>query len=110
MSSARSKASSKGRRIVINDASCLIDLHKVGLVEIMLRKRDFPRTLAPAVLMDCPSIGRYRAVQAVAALWKLKGSRSVPPLTRAGRLAGSGDVSWQLVAAVLSSGLVVEGV
>lgn len=40
-------------------------------------KRDFPRTLTPAVLMDCPSIGRYRAVQAVAALWKLKGSRSV---------------------------------
>ena len=40
-------------------------------------KRDFPRTLTPAVLMDCPSIGRYRAVQAVAALWKLMGSRSV---------------------------------
>jgi transposase len=40
-------------------------------------KRDFPRTLTPAVLMDCPGIGRYRAVQAVAALWKLKGSRSV---------------------------------
>ena len=40
-------------------------------------KRDFPRTLTPAVLMGCPSIGRYRAVQAVAALWKLKGSRSV---------------------------------
>ncbi|UPT92059.1 hypothetical protein HAP41_0000004860 [Bradyrhizobium barranii subsp. apii] len=38
-------------------------------------KRDFLRT--PAVLMDCPGIGRYRAVQAVAALWKLKGSRSV---------------------------------
>ncbi|MGH6712325.1 MAG: type II toxin-antitoxin system VapC family toxin [Bradyrhizobium sp.] len=37
MSSARSKASSKGRRIVINDASCLIDLHKVNLVEVMLQ-------------------------------------------------------------------------
>jgi len=37
MSSARSKASSKGRRIVINDASCLIDLHKVSLVEVMLQ-------------------------------------------------------------------------
>src|SRR2546421_639833 len=23
-------------------------------------KRDFPLTLTPAVLMDCPSIGRYR--------------------------------------------------
>jgi len=43
----------------------------------MFRKRDFPLTLTPAVLMDWPSIGRYRAVQAVAALWKLKGSRSV---------------------------------
>lgn len=37
MSSARSKGSSKGRRIVINDASCLIDLHKVNLVEVMLQ-------------------------------------------------------------------------
>jgi predicted nucleic acid-binding protein len=37
MSSARSKASSEPRRIVINDASCLIDLNKVGLVEVMLQ-------------------------------------------------------------------------
>jgi predicted nucleic acid-binding protein len=37
MSNARSKASSEVRRIVINDASCLIDLHKVGLVEVMLQ-------------------------------------------------------------------------
>lgn len=36
MSSARSKAS-RNRRVVINDASCLIDLHKVGLVETMLQ-------------------------------------------------------------------------
>ena len=47
---------------------------QIGVVK---GKRDFPRTLTPAVLMDCPSIGRYRAVQAVAALWKLMGSRSV---------------------------------
>lgn len=37
MSSARSKVSSEPRRIVINDASCLIDLNKVGLVEVMLQ-------------------------------------------------------------------------
>lgn len=37
MSNERSKASSEGRRVVINDASCLIDLHKVNLVEAMLR-------------------------------------------------------------------------
>jgi predicted nucleic acid-binding protein len=37
MSNARSKASSESRRVVINDASCLIDLHKVGLVEVMLQ-------------------------------------------------------------------------
>lgn len=36
MSNARSKAS-RNRRVVINDASCLIDLHKVGLVEAMLQ-------------------------------------------------------------------------
>jgi hypothetical protein len=48
-----------------------------GSIAPLKGKRDFPRTLTPAVLMDCPSIGRYRAVQAVAALWKLKGSRSV---------------------------------
>ena len=40
-------------------------------------KRDFPRTLTPTLLMDCSGIGRYWAVQAVAALGKLKGSRSV---------------------------------
>jgi predicted nucleic acid-binding protein len=37
MSNARSKESSESRRVVINDASCLIDLHKVGLVEVMLQ-------------------------------------------------------------------------
>jgi predicted nucleic acid-binding protein len=37
MSNARSKAGSESRRVVINDASCLIDLHKVGLVEVMLQ-------------------------------------------------------------------------
>jgi predicted nucleic acid-binding protein len=36
MSSARSKASTRNRRVVINDASCLIDLHKVELIEAML--------------------------------------------------------------------------
>ncbi|MGY3138310.1 MFS family permease [Bradyrhizobium sp. USDA 4501] len=53
----------------------------IGLMALFtICKRDFPRTSTLAVwrfLMDCPSIGRYRAVQAVAALWKLKGSRSV---------------------------------
>ena len=48
-----------------------------SLCRRVVGKRDFPRTLTPAVLMDWPSIGQYRAVQAVAALWKLKGSRSV---------------------------------
>jgi predicted nucleic acid-binding protein len=37
MSNARSKASGRNRRVVINDASCLIDLHKVELVEPMLQ-------------------------------------------------------------------------
>jgi predicted nucleic acid-binding protein len=37
MSNARSKASGRNRRVVINDASCLIDLHKVELVETMLQ-------------------------------------------------------------------------
>ena len=37
MSNAPSKGSKTVRRVVINDASCLIDLHKVGLVEVMLR-------------------------------------------------------------------------
>jgi predicted nucleic acid-binding protein len=37
MSNARSKASGRNRRVVINDASCLIDLHKVELVEVMLQ-------------------------------------------------------------------------
>jgi predicted nucleic acid-binding protein len=37
MSNERSKESSESRRVVVNDASCLIDLHKVGLVEAMLR-------------------------------------------------------------------------
>jgi len=55
--------------------SLKVDYHSVW--EFVHGKRDFPLTLTPAVLMDWPSIGRYRAVQAVAALWKLKGSRSV---------------------------------
>ncbi len=37
MSNARLKAKSGPRRVVINDASCLIDLHKVDLIEAMLR-------------------------------------------------------------------------
>lgn len=37
MSNARSKVSTEKRRIVINDASCLIDLRKVDLIEAMLR-------------------------------------------------------------------------
>jgi predicted nucleic acid-binding protein len=37
MSNAPSKGSKTVRRVVINDASCLIDLHKVGLVEVMLQ-------------------------------------------------------------------------
>lgn len=37
MSSARSNSPVKNRRVVINDASCLIDLHKVNLVEVMLQ-------------------------------------------------------------------------
>lgn len=37
MSNAPSKGRKSVRRVVINDASCLIDLHKVGLVEVMLQ-------------------------------------------------------------------------
>lgn len=37
MSNAPSEGSKTVRRVVINDASCLIDLHKVGLVEVMLQ-------------------------------------------------------------------------
>lgn len=37
MSSARLKATIKVQRVVINDACCLIDLHKVDLITAMLR-------------------------------------------------------------------------
>jgi hypothetical protein len=37
MSNAPSKGRNDPRRVVINDASCLIDLHKVTLIEAMLR-------------------------------------------------------------------------
>ncbi|MGU9982463.1 type II toxin-antitoxin system VapC family toxin [Phreatobacter sp. HK31-P] len=37
MSKSRSTAPADSTRIVINDTSCLIDLHKVGLVSLMLR-------------------------------------------------------------------------
>jgi predicted nucleic acid-binding protein len=62
MSNARSKASGRNRRVVINDASCLIDLHKVELIEAML---ELPYSFVVAL-----PVGHNEVLDFTAADWK----------------------------------------